>query len=197
MAGWSFHPACFYRLKILKAPAPACPSLPHKYRSVRSAGCRGTPKPKPSISKAEKEKSPARPRSLLSGLLFKHGNGFHGHWKASLARVSSARRNRPREHIFRGTWGKPACPHKCARWLGKQRRYGEDGHLVQLPFSGHRHRIQQNQLLDGAVRDPLNGGAGKNPVGRRGGDLQAPPFSMMAAAPLHRCRRYRSCRLPK
>ncbi len=30
MAGWSFHPACFYRLKILKAPAPACPSLPHK-----------------------------------------------------------------------------------------------------------------------------------------------------------------------
>ena len=30
MAGWSFHPACFYRLKILKAPAPACPSPPHK-----------------------------------------------------------------------------------------------------------------------------------------------------------------------
>ena len=116
MAGWSFHPACFYRLKILKAPAPACPSLPHKYRSVRSAGCRGTPKPKPSISKAEKEKSPARPRSLLSGLLFKHGNGFHGHGKRPWRGYPLPGGTGRGSIYVRGTWGKPACPHKCARW---------------------------------------------------------------------------------
>lgn len=122
MAGWSFHPACFYHLKVLKTPAPACPSLPHNNRSVRSAGCRSTPNPKPSISKAGKEKSPAgprsssRPRALSLEAFFSARERFSRPWKTSLARISSARRNRPREHIFRGTWGKPACPHKCARW---------------------------------------------------------------------------------